>query len=227
MSSVQAPHAFRYGDGYLLFYNTGGAARCLIGKDGRTWRPHVNAAGKETFFRMGRDVCLFHDAARNRWIAYYTGTATVDGKRRGAMVARTAPAPGGPWSEAETPVRTSGNPESPFVLRRGEHYYLFQQMSVYRSSDPLAFDGAELVNHLTRLWFNGKFAPEVIEHDGSWYVAGYSRGIHVARLRWPEKSSAEVARWRAEWLATLKEELAKRDERRRQRELEKQRNGRE
>jgi hypothetical protein len=100
-------------------------------------------------------------------------------------------------------------------------------MSVYCSADPLAFDGAELVNHLTMLWYNGKFAPEVVEHDGEWYVAGYSRGIHVAKLRWARKTPAEVAKWRTEWLATLKEELAKRDERQRRRELEKQRNGRE
>ena len=205
-TSVQAPHHLVHQGRHHLFYNSGGGARCLLSDDGQDWRPHVNAAGDPEFFRMGRDVFVFHDAPNRRWIAYYCGTVEADGRRRGAMVARTAPAPEGPWSAEETPVRTEGNPESPFVVRRDDGYYLWQQMSVYRSADPLDFDGADLVAHMTGLWFNGKWAPEVIEDEGKWYLAGYGRGIHVARIEWVPRSADQIAEWRSGWLRTLAEE---------------------
>lgn len=66
-------------------------------------------------------------------------------------------------------------------------------MSVYASDDPLNFDSAPLVAHMTGLWLDGKCAPEIVEKDGQWYVAGYSRGIHVARFRWERKTLADIA----------------------------------
>lgn len=215
-TSVQAPHPLVYKNKHYLFYNSG-PAHCLISDDAIHWRQHVNTEGEYVFFDMGRDVCVFGDKANNRFIAYYCGTATVDGQRRGAMVARTAPTPEGPWSKEELAVKTDGNPESPFVIKRGEWYYLWQQMSVYRSKDPLNFNGAELVAHMTGVWFGGKYAPEVLEHDGKWYVAGYSRGLWVAEFKWESKTPAEVEQWRQQWLAYLKVEHAKRLERERKR----------
>lgn len=215
-TSVQAPHPIIHDGKYYLFYNSA-KARCMISDDGRRWSPHVNNEGSQEFFPMGRDVCVFHDAVNRRWIAYYCGAATVDGESRGAMVARTAPTLEGPWSSAEILVRTVGNPESPYVIRRGDWYYLWQQMSVYRSADPLDFNGAELVAHMTGVWFNGKWAPEVIEHDGQWYVSGYGRGIHVARFDWVKKTPVQVAEWRKTWLDYLAEENRNRLERERQR----------
>ena len=129
------------------------------------------------------------------------------------MVARTAPTPEGPWSDAEIPVRTEGNPESPFVVWRGSWYYLWQQMSVYQSKDPLDFDNAPLIAHMTGIWFNGKWAPEIMQHEGNWYIAGYGRGLHVARFEWVEKTSEQVDRWRRGWLQYLTEEDRKRIER--------------
>ncbi|MFO7958602.1 MAG: caspase family protein [Candidatus Brocadiia bacterium] len=226
-TSVQAPHAFRHDGRYYMFYNSG-PAYCLISEDGKDWRPHKNVAGEDVFFPMGRDVCVFHDEANERWIAYYCGTAEVDGRRRGAMVARTAPTPEGPWSEKEIPVRTEGNPESPFMLKHDGHYYLWQQMSVYRSTDPLDFNNAELVAHMTEIWYGGKWAPEVIEHGGEFYIAGYGRGIHVARLKWEQKTPEEVAQWRRKWLSYMEEELRKKREReRRRREAAERENARE
>jgi len=215
-TSVQAPHPFVHDGKYYLFYNSG-KARCMISPDGRKWSPHVNTAGNQEFFPMGRDICVFHDSDRERWIAYYCGTVNLNGERRGAMVARTAPSPEGPWSEKETAVRTVGNPESPFVIQRGQWYYLWQQMSVYRSDDPLDFDRAELIAHMTGIWYNGKWAPEVIEHQGQFYIAGYGRGIHVARLQWQKKTPHQIATWRENWAAYLAEEHRKRLERERRR----------
>jgi hypothetical protein len=221
VTSVQAPHAFRHDGKYLMFYNSGGGARCLVSPDGGTWTPATRFDGQPVFFAMGRDVNLFHDADHERWIAYYCGTVTVGGERRGAMVARTAARPEGPWSDEEKAVLAQGNPESPFVLKRDGHYYLFQQMSVYRSADPLDFNRAELVAHMTGLWFDGKYAPEIIEDGREMYIAGYSRGLHVAKVKWVRKTPAEVAAWREQRLKYLEVENAKRLEREKKRAAEK------
>jgi len=211
-TSVQAPHPFVHEGRYYLFYNSA-QARCMISDDGLQWRPHVNTDGDQAFFNMGRDVCVLYDEANARWIAYYCGTATVNGQRKGAMVARTAPTPEGPWTRQEIAVRTEGNPESPFVVKRGPWYYLWQQMSVYRSEDPLNFDNAPLVAHMTGIWYSGKWAPEVIEHEGQWHIAGYGRGLHVAKFNWVQKSPEQVDQWRKNWLEYLAEENRKRRER--------------
>lgn len=214
-TSVQAPHALRHAGKYYLFYNSG-PAYCMISDDGRDWKPHKNVDGKAVFFQMGRDVCVFHDEAASRWIAYYCGTADVDGQRRGAMVARTAPAPEGPWSEKETPVRTEGNPESPFVVKRGRYHYLFQQMNVFRSADPLDFNRPQ-VAHMTGIWYNGRFAPEIIREEGRHFIAGYSRGIHVAEFKWVRRTPAEIEQWRRTELARIEAERKAARERRRKR----------
>ncbi len=215
-TSVQAPHAFRFGGRYYMFYNSSGA-RCMTSPDGRDWKPDKDTAGGNVFFAMGRDVCLFHDEANERWIAYYCGTATVDGKRKGAMMARTAPAPEGPWSKEESAVLTEGNPESPFVLKHGDYYYLWQQMHVYRSADPLNFNGALLVNQMTGTWYAGKYAPEIVRDGDDWYVAGYSRGIWVCRMKWVQKTPEQVAEWRKKWDAYYAKEMEALHERERQR----------
>ena len=62
---------------------------------------------------------------------------------------------------------------------------------------------------MTGLWFEGKFAPEIAEKDGQWYVAGYSRGLYVAKFKWERKTPAEIAAWREKWQAYLREELRK------------------
>jgi len=209
LSSVQAPHPFVWQGKRYLFYNSSGA-RCMISDDGIHWTQHKNTEGQTKFFDMGRDVCVFYDEPNSRWIAYYCGTVDGPQGRLGAMVARTAPTPEGPWSQEETAVRTDGNPESPFVLLHEGKYYLWQQMSVYVSDDPLNFNGAPLVTQMTGVWFNGKYAPEIVEHDGQWYVAGYSRGLHVAKFTWENKTLDDIAAWREKWQAYLKEEEAKR-----------------
>ena len=211
-TAVQAPHPLMWKGKWYLFYNSAGA-RCLVGDDGIHWRQHQNVEGRPQFFDMGRDVCVFRDEPNRRWIAYYCGTVPGPEGRRGAMVARTAPALEGPWSQEETAVRIAGNPESPFVVRHAGKYYLWQQMSVYASDDPLEFTRAPLVAHMTGTWFDGKYAPEIVETGGQWYVAGYSRGIHVSKIRWEERPLAEIAVWREKWAVYLREEEEKRQDR--------------
>lgn len=190
-TSVQAPHCFTYEGTYYCFYNSGGAARAMIGKDGKTWRVFHNRQGKAELFPMGRDVMIFQDTARKRWMAFYCGHIEQDGHRKAAMVARPAPALAGPWNDDVLSIRTAGNPESPFVAHRGEHYYLLQQMTVYISNTPERFEG-EPLTHLTGIWYSGKWAPEIVTCEGQDYLAGYGRGLWLARLDWVPMTRAEA-----------------------------------
>ena len=115
-ASVQAPHPLCWEGKWYLFYNSYGA-RYMISADGIHWKQHKDHKGETKFFDMGRDVNVFRDEPNKRWIAYYCGNVKGPEGRHGVMVARTAPALEGPWSKEETPVRTEGNPESPFVVR--------------------------------------------------------------------------------------------------------------
>ena len=45
---------------------------------------------------------------------------------------------------------------------------------------------------MTGIWFNGKWAPEVISNKGEDYLAGYGRGLWVARLKWVEMTSSQA-----------------------------------
>ncbi len=69
-------------------------------------------------------------------------------------------------------------------------------------------------------WQIAPNAPEVIEHEGRFYLAGYGRGIHVAEMRWAEKTPAEVEHWRKTEFARILEEREAARLRRQQRERE-------
>jgi hypothetical protein len=214
-TAIQAPHAFEHRGKYYCFYNSAGAARAMVSDDGIQWSVFTNIQGEESIFRMGRDVNLFHDLERSRWQATYTGG--WPGGKRHAMVARTAPELAGPWSDPPFPVKTEGNPESPFLLKRGRHYYLFQQMEVFISDRPTHFEGAPLT-HMTGIWYGGKWAPEVVTHDGQDYLAGYGRGLWLARLTWVEMTPAEAEAHARPILEEVRAGRAAAEERRRERE---------
>jgi hypothetical protein len=218
-TSVQAPHALRYEGKYYCFYNSGSdGARAMVSDDGARWSVFTNTAGEESIFSMGRDVNLFHDVERDRWQATYTGE--WPGGEGHAMVCRTAPSLAGPWCDPPSAVRTEGNPESPFIIRRGRHYYLFQQMEVFISDRPTQFAG-ETLTHMTGIWYGGKWAPEVISHNGEDYLAGYGRGLWVAKLKWVEMTSSQAKAHAGPILEKVRAGRAAAEERRRERERRK------
>ncbi len=186
---MQAPHCFTNDGTYWFFYNgaypnaqgnrQGNAAFLKTSMDGVTFSDTTNVAGDYRIFLMGRDVNVFH-TTNNTWIAYYCGTAE--------MMARMAPALRGPWSAQEYSLGVPGNPESPFVLRRGTNYYLWQQMSVYHSLDPMNFAVPKITRMTTGL-VHGKYAPEIFSHEGRDYIAGYDGdGIWLSYLRWETRT---------------------------------------
>lgn len=221
-ASIQAPHCFVFEGKTYMFYNGGTApgpavpfdpanprqprskgnsSFCKVSLDGKTFSDLPGHAGDVRIFSMGRDVMVFHDADNARFIAYFQDKP-LPGEapsKNGYMYARSAPRPEGPWSERIN-IQNQGNPESPFVIKRGDWYYLWEQMTVFVSKDPLVFR-EKPVTKMTPGPRHGYFAPEIIEHEGQTYVAGYAGdGIYLAKVRWESKTLAEIEAWRAkEW----------------------------
>jgi hypothetical protein len=192
---MQAPHCFKYDGKYYFFYNSafknergerqGNAAYCKISDDGKNFTDRTDNQGNHAFFEMGRDLMLYHE--NNTWHAYF--------EYRGKMSMRTAPKLEGPWSSSVTAIGNNGNPESPFMIKKGDTYYLWEQMKVFVSDNPTDFSDAPITK-MTPGPVHGKYAPEILLVDGQYYIAAYEPGIWLCKIKWVEKTTDEINEWR-------------------------------
>ena len=198
---VQAPHCVKVGGKYYLFYNSAGAAYCLVSDDGEEFRDHKAADGALRFFPMARDVMLFDNRPRDgMWYAYYTDIrpGRYADRKNHTVSFRTAKDLAGPWSAEATDVGVvSPTPadaytfvyaESPFVVFRGGWYYRFEQMNVLASRRPAEWP-AKIVTTLTAGDPRAYLSPEIIADGADEYIAGYrykrgEGGIYLCRLKW-------------------------------------------
>ena len=193
---LQAPFHIKEAGTHYLIYNSAGA-HLLTSPDGLEWKPWETSP----IFPMGRDVCVLDDRERSgKWIAYYTSPepGINPATRDHTIRARTGDALTGPWADTAVEIPPITPPpdgytfayaESPFVLRRGDHYYRWEQMYVFRSSDPLSWQGPAITclepdDPMKRL------APEIVSHEGRDYLLAYQwrgsdeRGVFLAPLVW-------------------------------------------
>ena len=193
---LQAPFHVHDGNRHHLFYNSRGA-HLLTSPDGLAWTPH----GDRAVFPMGRDVCILDDRAQSgRWIAYYTSPepGINPATRDHTIRARTSTSLTGPWSEdaVEIPPRmppargyTFVFAESPLFVYRQGYYYRFEQMHVFRSTDPLVWNDEPVANLLPQNPIR-LLAPEIVSHEGRDYLLAYQwlnndeRGVFLAPLAW-------------------------------------------
>ena len=76
-----------------------------------------------------------------------------------------------------------------FVLRRGDHYYRFEQMPAFRSKVPLHREGPPVASLMPDDPIKLP-APETITHEGRDHLLAYQwrgsdeRGIFIAPLVW-------------------------------------------
>ncbi len=194
--SIQAPHCFKEAGEYHFFYSASSTADSLKkaawvrnSPDGSTYSFADDNTNK--LFLMGRDVMIYDNRADDGlWYASYTGKGPD--KPTDHVVVKTAASLAGPWTTEAQSISISGNPESPFIVKRGEWYYLWQQSQVRASKTLTNF--TDMVTDMDL----GKYAPEVFELGGQEYIAAYGGGIHVSKFGWVtrEVSDADLVKMR-------------------------------
>jgi hypothetical protein len=186
---MQAPHVIRDGERYLMYFNTGGGAYVLESRDGKNFTPVPALDGGMRHFPMNRDVMIFDNRERDGKVyAYYTAVTppAYPTRRNHTVGARVAPSLMGPWGELiDVGVNT---PDTTDPEYRNGFYYRWEQMNVYASRDPLKWPAPEITT-MAGSDPREYYAPEIIEHDGQFYIAGYRygagrAGIYMARFTW-------------------------------------------
>ena len=188
-----APHVVERDDVFHLFVCVGAregyayAIHRYESDDLWTWRRTTHGPvvvdGLEA-----RDPMVLLDS--DRWICYYTATQRPDGGH--FVVAAVTSDDLITWSArtevfVHTRTGTFGGPtESPFVVRRGDRYYLFvtddDTVHVYASGDPLSWDPGDHA-----FAFTGHACEVTRDESGEWFIShvGWEQdGLWVAPLTW-------------------------------------------
>lgn len=201
-----APHIIKEGDTYYMFY---------CGGDPDHRRYQINLATSKDLYEWtrypgnplftdgydGRDPFLFRDEFNSRWILYYTATSKPEGGHR--IVAAKTSKDLVDWSKDRYVVfkdtargTWGGNTESPFVIQRGDWFYLFmgpganyKTTKVYKSRDLFNWDmsdeAAELTSH----------AAEIVFDNGKWYISSCGLGqggLYLAPMYWHDEVEEQL-----------------------------------
>jgi hypothetical protein len=205
---LQAPHVVKIGDTWHMFFGDWVNICHATSADGKTFTRVVQPSGKTGMFSEGpdantRDIMLLPNG--DKWYAYYTCHPNGQG-----MVCLRTTSDFKTWTDS-TVVAFGGqastgftSAECPHVVKRGEkEFYLFRtqsygdakngirkrgpaRTSVYYSNDPVMFGINQDSRYL--LCTLPVAAPEIILHDGQYYIAALNKsaldGIRIARLKW-------------------------------------------
>jgi len=168
--------------------------------DGKTFKRRIGPDGTtrvidELHGSNPRDAMLLF--TNNQWLCYYTAHPGY----HGYDLCRYASDLDSPWSDSFVVAyggQAGNNPysaECPHVVEpRPGLYYLFRtqrygkgaQTSVYWSNNPYYFG---IDNDWTFVCTMPVAAPEIIHHDGQYYMAALNndlQGIRIAKLKWVE-----------------------------------------
>jgi len=199
---LQAPHVFKVKDVYYMVY--GDWQRICLAKssDGKTFVRILNQKGQPDLFSgphgNSRDPMMLRHS--DLFYCYYMGHQK-GAEHESAIFCRTSHDLDY-WSE---PILVSaggvaasqsnwygGDAECPFVLYKDGLFYLFRNQlygvnnlnTQYASANPLAFGVGD---DRYRIGTLPVAAPEIIHHEGRWYIAALKpslKGIRIARLKW-------------------------------------------
>lgn len=193
-----APHVIDHEGTYYMYYCAGDKdhsaykLHLATSKDLANWTRHPNNPIVVDGFDA-RDPFVMKEG--DQWLLYYTATTTPTGGH--FVVACVTSTDLVNWGDKKVvytdPTHgTYGGPtESPFVVRRGEKYFLFMGprpdydgTEVFVSDHPFGWKIEDKVG------FVPAHAAEVIrDTDGKWYIsrAGWGRGgVYLAPLTWQD-----------------------------------------
>ncbi|HBO45844.1 MAG TPA: hypothetical protein DD670_18355 [Planctomycetaceae bacterium] len=194
-----APHVVKHDGLYYMFVCVGDKGthnayriHLLTSPDLKQWSRHPHNPLVIDGFD-GRDPMVLR--LEDRWVMYYTANSTPDGGNH--IVAAVTSEDLVHWSDRRVVfvhprAGTYGGPtESPFVVRRGDHYYLFVcdnlWTNVFVSRNPYHWC---FQDHVGRIQAH---ACEVVRDvDGKWYIthAGWHLGpLKIAPLHWKDGSN--------------------------------------
>lgn len=188
-----APYVLRYRGTYYMYV-------CVGDKDTHRYAIHLLTSPDLQRWTRSPDNPLLVDGFDARdpmvvpvgdhWVLYYTATTTPEGGNH--LVACVISRDLVHWANRRVVfihprAGTFGGPtESPFVVRRGDHYYLFVcdggWTDVYLSHDPLHWEFAQRTARVQA------HASEIVRDvDGRWYLSrtGWTDGpVQLAPLSW-------------------------------------------
>jgi arabinan endo-1,5-alpha-L-arabinosidase len=195
-----APHVVEHDGLYYMFYCAGDEdhtkykLHLATSKDLRKWnRVKENPMVVDGF--DARDP--FVTKVGDKWVMYYTATSKPS-ENSNHIVVRLTSEDLVHWSNRKVVFtdpskgKWGGPTESPFVVRRGDSWYLFigprngayNSTDVFRSNDPFQWRIEDRVGHIA------SHAAEVVRDlDGKWYVSrcGWGEGgVYLAPLIWSD-----------------------------------------
>jgi hypothetical protein len=201
-SVLWAPHVITYAGLHYMFYAAGAE------HDDGNFRMHLATSADMTNWTRHDGNPLFIDGFEARdpmvlrvgdvWVMYYTATEPATGGHH--VVAYRTSDDLKTWGSRGIafvdPMKGTGAgpTESPFVVKRGDFYYLFLSMrhnyipgyyadtEVFRSRNPLHWDINDVVGR-----FDGHASEVIRDVDGRWYVSHcgwYQGGVYLAPLTW-------------------------------------------
>lgn len=205
-----APYVMREGDTYYMFYCGGGSdhtkyqIRLATSTDLKTWTRE--SAPLFTDGYDARDPMVLR--VGDQWVLYYTANSSPASGNH--VVAYRTSTDLRHWGEKKIAFThpdtgTYGGPtESPFVVQRGDDYYLFigprdgyddgaeySDTAVYHSKDPLHFEPSGQVYN-----FPSHAAEVVVDTDGAYYAthSGWGQGgVFLAPLSWEPTTCKTLA----------------------------------
>ena len=191
-----APHVIEHDGTYYMFYCAGDAdhtkykIHLATSRDLKTWERSVaNPMVVDGF--DARDPMILR--VGDKWVMYYTANSTPAGGDHVVFAVTSDDLTH--WGDKRTVFTsprkgTFGGPtESPFVVRRGDSYYLFcgawegySRTYAFRSADPFKFEYSQRVGSIE------SHALELIRDvDGTWHAShsGWGQGgLHLAPVKW-------------------------------------------
>jgi len=199
---LQAPYVFKAQGRYYMVYGDWRRICLAMSPDGKAFTRVLNEHGQPDLFsgpyENTRDPMVL--TLGNLYYCYYMGHKK-GAPYQSAVFCRTSDDLKH-WSEpmmvsagGEAATQTGwfgGDAECPFVVRRDGVFYLFRTQrygqnnvtTLYASRNPWCFG---IGDDRYRLGTLAVAAPEIICHNGQWYIAALNPsldGIRLARLRW-------------------------------------------